>query len=395
MNRVYILTLTLICSLLTFSSCTNKKDEVKFEKDGCFYIYASINDSIKGRFVFDTGADGLYLDSTFLTRHHSIIKSDLDTARMRGAGSTEYKQVFLVKDTVKIAIGNYTHSFTDSPILKLTDINGDNIAGIIGNEFIKNQILIIDNESLTMKIDTTVNLKTYKMVISFDYDDGRIYLPVNLNMKENLPVTAKLLMDLGCPEAIILNSHYSKSLEAQNILPQNRIDYKILSGGALGGNSEGSDFRISSIKLGTDIIDKPIISISKDTLGAFSKADYDGLLGNEILDRYNYAIDYRNQKLYLTPNAKSSAPFKSTRIGFAAIKRNDIAIVNSIYYQSDAYKNGLRLGDSIISINNKKVSELTEQEFYNEMKLKREDMKVTVRRDDQQIDISFTLKHML
>ena len=394
MNKNFVLA-TLICSVSIFSSCKNKKDEVKFEKNGCFYIYATINDSIEGRFVFDTGADGLYFDSTFLTVHNSIIKSDLDTARMRGSGSTGFKQVLLVKDTVKTSIGNYTHSFTNSPILQLTDINGDNIAGIIGNEFIKNQILIIDNERLVLRIDTAVNPKKYEIAIPFNYIDGRIYLAIDLNMKDNLTVTANLLMDLGCSDAIMLNSPYSKSLEVKNFLPQNRIDYKILTAGALGGSSEGSDFRINSIKIGNDIIENPIICITKDTLGAFSKTDYDGLLGNKILDRYNYAIDYRGLKLYLTKNSKSNTPFKSTHKGFGAIKRNDVAIVNTIYYQSEAYKNGLRLGDSIVSINNVKVSELTEQEFNEEMKAKREEMKVIVLRDEQIIEISFTLKYLL
>ena len=122
---------------LTFVSCIASKNDVKFEKDGYFYINSSINDSIKGRFIFDTGANSLYLDSTFISKHTSIIKSALDTARMRGAGATAYKQVLLIKDTIKIKVGSYSHSFTNSPILKLTDINGENIAGIIGNEFIK------------------------------------------------------------------------------------------------------------------------------------------------------------------------------------------------------------------------------------------------------------------
>jgi|GEM_PF-5152582 len=395
MNRINFLTLTLICSVLTFSSCTNKKDEVKFEKDGGFYIYATINDSIKGRFVFDTGADGLYFDSAFLTRHNSIIKSDLDTARMCGAGSTGLKQVFLVKDTVKITVGNYTHVFTDSPILKLTDINGDNIAGIIGNEFIKNQILIIDNERSVLRIDTAVNSKLYETVIPFNYIDGRIYLPADLNIKENLTVTMNLEMDLGCPDAIILNSPYFKSLETQNILPKNRIDYTHLFGGALGGNSDGGEFRTSSIKLGNDIINNPIISFSKDTLGAFSNTKYDGLLGNEILNRYNFAIDYQGQKLYLTKNSKSKEPFKASLTGFYAIKRNDVATVNFICYQSEVYKNGLELGDSIVSINNKKVSEMTEKEFYNEMKQEGKEIKLTVKRDNKFIDIPFTLKYLL
>jgi len=394
-NKVKKIIISIIIIAITFFSCTNKKDEIKFEKDGYFYIYAIINDSIEGRFVFDTGADGLYLDSTFVKRHSSIIKSDLDTARMRGAGATDYTQVFLVKDTVKITAGNYNYDFTNSPILKLTDINGENIAGIIGNEFIKNEILVIDNERLTLKIDTAVNPKTYEMTIPIQFIDGRIYLPVDLNMKENLTVKANLMLDLGCPDAIILNSPFFKSLETQNIVPENRIDYAILSGGALGGNSNGGDFRTASITFGDEKIDNPIICFSKDTLGAFSKTNYDGLLGNGILDRYNCAIDFRNQKLYLNKNAKSKTPFKSSLTGFYAVKGDSVAIVTSIYYQSEAYKNGIRLGDTIVSINNKKISDLTERKFYNEMKSEGKEITITVLRNEKTIHISLLLKYML
>lgn len=92
--------------LLTLFSCLSQENEVRFEKDGSFYIYAIINDSIEGRFILDTGASGLYLDSTFVERHGSIIKSNPDTASMRGAGATDYRQVLLVKDTVKITVGS-------------------------------------------------------------------------------------------------------------------------------------------------------------------------------------------------------------------------------------------------------------------------------------------------
>ncbi|NLO69874.1 MAG: PDZ domain-containing protein [Porphyromonadaceae bacterium] len=383
----------IIISFLSLS-CSTEKNGVKFEKDGHFYIYAVINDSIEGRFVFDTGASGLYLDSIFVKNHNSIIKSILDTARMRGAGATGYKQVLLIKDSVSISVGNYVHNFTNSPILKLTDINGENIAGIIGNEFIKNQILIVDNDKLTLKIDTVVDTKKYEITIPFQFDNGRIYLPVDLTMKKGQTVTSKLLVDLGCSDAIILNSPYFKSLK-KSILPDNIIDYTILYGGALGGNSDGGDFRITSIKLGNDIINNPIISFSKDTLGAFSKTDYDGLLGNEILDRYNYAIDYHAQKLYLTKNATSKKNFKSSLTGFYAMKTNDVAIVMSVYYQSDAYKNGIKLGDTIVAINDKKVKDLTEKEFYEEMNGEGKQIKVTVLRNENLIEVSFYLKYLI
>ena len=381
--------------VLIFTSCKTNKSEVKFEKDGHFYFYAVINDSIKGRFILDTGADGLYLDSAFLTLHNSIIKTKLDTARMRGAGSTGYKQVFLVKDSVKVTINNYSHNFTNSPILKLTDINGENIAGIIGNDFVKNQLLAIDNERLTLRIDTVINQNNYESIIPFEYIGGRIYFNVDLKLAENKTITAKLLMDLGCSDAIILNSPYFTTLREKNILPKRIVDYTILYGGALGGNINGGDFRVISVKLGDDIIDNPIISFSKDTLGAFSKTNYDGLLGNEILDRYNYAIDYRNQKLYLTKNSKSKKPFKSTLTGFYAMKTKNNAIVMSIYYQSDAYKNGIQLGDTIISINDKMVQNLTDKKFYDELTDEGKKVKLTVLRGNKQSDFTFELKHLL
>lgn len=67
----------------------------------------------------------------------------------------------------------------------------------------------------------------------------------------------------------------------------------------------------------------------------------------------------------------------------------------SIYYQSDAYKNGLRLGDTIVSINNKNVKDLSEQDFNNEMKEEGKQIKLTIIRDNKPKEISFYLKYLL
>jgi len=67
----------------------------------------------------------------------------------------------------------------------------------------------------------------------------------------------------------------------------------------------------------------------------------------------------------------------------------------SIYYQSGAYKNGLRLGDTIVSINNKNVKDLSEQDFNNEMKEEGKQIKLTIIRDNKPKEISFYLKYLL
>jgi len=394
-NYYKIIKWLLFTFLMIFStSCTEKKNsvDIPFEKDGCFYITAYLNDSVKGRFVFDTGADGLYLDSTFLTLHPSIVKVPVSTSKVRGAGNADYREVNLLKDSVKVTIGDsYVHTFTDIPVLKLDEINGEGIAGIIGNEFIKGKVLAVNNETSTLKILTEADKSEYESEIPFEYDDGRIYFRVKLNISGNDTIEPRLLMDLGCPETIILNYPYYNSVKEQI---KNDVTYSILYGGILGGNSHGGEFRALSVYLGNDKAVNPVISYSLDTLGAFSNARYDGLIGNTLLDRFNYAIDYNNSKLYLTKNKKFDEPYTSSLTGFYAMKRGNYAITMSIYYQSEAHQNGLQLGDTIIAVNKKPVRDMTDKELSKIMKGK-DEVTLTIVRKGKEENVSFTPKYLL
>lgn len=385
----------LIFHILIISSCIQKQKnvEIDFDKDGHFFVEAVIDDSIKGRFVFDTGASGLYLDETFIEQNKSIIVSSLDTSKMRGAGSTGYKEVLIIKDSVEITFGGFSHKFVDSPILRLTDINGDGIAGIIGNEFVSNKVLFIDNELSKMRIGSEINVDNYDAEIPFDYVDDRIYFSVDIQIDEDKIITPRLMLDLGCADGVILNTPYSNKMEV-NKLPQS-INYTILFGGAVGGNSDGGEFRASSLSFHGIELENPIICFSKDTLGAFSKTNYDGLIGNDIFDRFNYAIDYLNHKLYLKKNSNINKLFTTTSTGFYANKIKDIAQVQSIYYESEAYKNGLELGDTIVSINNKKISNLSEKEFSDELKGDGKHVSLVLSRKGKLIEVSFKIGHLL
>ena len=58
MKRIILLTQLVFA---VFFHCKSQVNEVRFEKDGYFYIYATVNDTIEGRFLFDTGASGFIL----------------------------------------------------------------------------------------------------------------------------------------------------------------------------------------------------------------------------------------------------------------------------------------------------------------------------------------------
>jgi hypothetical protein len=341
--------------------CTNRKLEsnfIKFDYDGHILVNATINDSISGLFILDTGADGLYLDSNFIALNKSIVSS-ADTAFMRGAGNKGLIPVVIITNSIKAKIGNKSAIFDTIPILKLRQIVNADVAGIIGCDILKDGILAINNADTTLSLDTTIDVSIYNASIPFDYVDGRIFVTPKIEVNKNHSVSPKLMIDLGCADAIIFNSEYYKGISK---LIEKHIDFSMADAG-ISGDSEGGEFRIASFTLGRKTKSEVLVSFSKDSLGAHSSTDYDGLLGNEMLSKYDYIIDFRTKKIHITENIYFSKPFNSTKTGVFAIKDTNFAIVKCVYHQFDAYQKGLRLGDSIVQINNTLISEISQFEI--------------------------------
>ena len=88
-----------------------------------------------------------------------------------------------------------------------------------------------------------------------------------------------------------------------------------------------------------------------------------GYIGAGILHNYNLVFDPAHNKLYYRPY-KAYTPERRTW-GFSWVNRTDIGkgwIVRSIYKGSAAEKAGIKLGDTIIKVNKKKM----ENDSWNE-----------------------------
>lgn len=363
-------------------SCQNEKTAnnnfVKYHYDGNIKIEAFINDSIKGLFIFDTGADGLYLDSSFVSENKSIVKST-DTAIIGGAGNSGNIKIIIINNSLEVSIGKQKMSFDTIPILKLERVNNQKIAGIIGNDFIKKGVLFINNSDTTLAIDTVVDSKKYQTGIPLEFSKGRFYLKVRIILSNGKILEPRLKLDLGCTDAIILNTPFFNKIKSN--IPT-FIDYAILDGG-VSGNTEGGEFRAQQLKLGIKSVDLPIISFSKDTAGALASLKSDGLLGNGFLDRYNYAIDFKHNILYLNSTGKINKPYKSTVSGLYVVKQNDIAIVKCIYKQFEPFKQGVNIGDTIIKINSKDVSGLTQKQIDDILNAENKSIEIVTKHEDK------------
>jgi len=353
-----------------------KREDVKFSFDGYIKFEALINDSIKGKFMYDTGASYLILDSTFISGRQKLLRN-VDTARIGGAGNRGYHTVKMIRNPLVLSLGDHRVSFDSIPILNLEAINGEEIAGLIGNNFLKGSVLHINNTRSTLRIDTLIDATSYDIAIPFEFDKERIFIHPKIQLTGGGVLEPRLMVDLGCADIVILNTPYYNKIRSSI---SEAIDYSILDAG-VSGNSEGGEFRAQQIQLASYSIPQPVISFSKDVYGALSNTYYDGLIGNELMSRFDYAIDFKHNKLYLKSRKDTHKPFQSTITGVYAVKDGDVAIVKCAYKQFAPFKSGLNIGDTIVSIDSKPIRKFSQKAFDKKFKKDRVDLLIGFKKD--------------
>lgn len=99
------------------------------------------------------------------------------------------------------------------------------------------------------------------------------------------------------------------------------------------------------------------VMLSSDNAGVSGLKGYLGILGSEIINRFDLIIDYKSLKLYLKPNHLFSKKFAlPPSIKIAKVGKD--FMISEVSKNSDAYKKGVRAGQKIISVNDKKSDDI-------------------------------------
>ena len=332
------------------------KDAIHITYDNHIYFQLAF-DSIKGNFVFDTGADRLYYDSIFYYDNKFTYKN-IGLGKLPGVGLKK-QLVRVVFDSINFKLKNESFCTSITPIIKLKPILGDFADGIIGGELFNKSILEISYDKEFMKIHASldsVDIVPYKK-IKLERIQNRLYLPLSVKINDSLIVQGKFILDLGSGSSISFTNHTSKKYNfTKNI--GFKIPYYTKYGG-IGGESSSFNFESESIVIGDFKLNKVVMEYSIDNSGALSKRNYLGILGNEILEKFDIIIDNTNCNLYLKPNSMFNNPFNFSSKGFSYVDRQQTKgawIVTGMVKGGNAEKAGLKIDDKIIKVNNINIS---------------------------------------
>jgi hypothetical protein len=281
-------------------------------------------------------------------------------------------------------------------ILNLKPIGGDFIDGLIGTNSFMQGVLEINYEKKYINIHKTidsVDVSDFKK-ISMERTKKFFCIPLTVTINDSTTIKGSFIVDTGMPGSSLTSFAVKKNNLHKKI--KRKIRYYTKYGG-IGGESSGYDFIADSLQISGYCLGKVNMSYSADSSGVLASGEYLGILGNNILERFDLLFDFRNSNLYLKPNEDFNTPFIFDRLGFYYVDRCKTLggwIVAGLNENSPAEKQGLKIDDKIISVNEipvEKISYDTQIDFFRNLN----NVKFVIERSENLKTIEFDLAPLL
>ncbi|HEX6182239.1 MAG TPA: PDZ domain-containing protein, partial [Chitinophagaceae bacterium] len=186
----------------------------------------------------------------------------------------------------------------------------------------------------------------------------------------------RFYFDTGAGLCLLLSTDF---VEDSSVLSSKKKPV-LTQGEGLGGKMEMKLTTIKEFRLGPYRFRKVPIYIFDDLYNVTAYPYLGGLIGNDILRRFNVIINYDRRDIYLLPNSHFRDPFDYSYTGLGIYKIDGEVVVADIMKGSPAEKAGFQSGDIIIAINNNFTKNV--QQYKNMMQNVGEKLKFLVQREE-------------
>lgn len=355
---------------------------------GIIIMQATLNDSPDTlNFVLDSGSSGISLDSS--TAVYLKLKPQPSDRTIRGIAGIR-KVPFLYNQKLNLPnlkIENLDFHVNDYSIL--TTVYGEQIDGIIGYSFLSRYIVKIDYDSLKIDICTKGSIRYpkggYMLRPTFNNN-----LPVQgLRVRDDASVNARFLYDIGAGTCMMLSTDFV----ADSSLLHRKRKLWSKEGEGVGGKIDMHLTVIKEVKLGPFRFRSVPVYIFNDTYNVTSYPSMGGLIGNDILRRFNCILNYEKREFYLTPNSHFSQPFDYSYCGVELYFIDGQIILGDVAKDSPAEQAGLKEGDVLMAVNNNFSQNMNQYKIA--LQTTNEKVKLIIRRKSELMEIWFKTKSIL
>jgi C-terminal processing protease CtpA/Prc len=149
--------------------------------------------------------------------------------------------------------------------------------------------------------------------------------------------------------------------------------------------------------LGPIPVNDVVVDMSRQTQGVLSHAVPAGNIGSGLLRRFTITLDYRNQRIYFAPNARTITPDAYDRAGLWINRDGHAFRVVAVVDGSPAAAAGVAAGDRIVAVDGVRAAsvELGElRDRWAEMPAGTY-VKLTLQRENAERIVAFRLRDLI
>ncbi len=351
---------------------------------GIVLIQARLNNSSDTlSFVLDTGSSGISLDSTTVAR---LGLNAVPTERTILGIAGIRKVSFVYNQSLRfpgITVDSLNFHVNDYSIL--TAVYGEKIDGIIGFSMISRYILKLDYDSLKLSFYTKGSMRYPR--------GGYLMRPaVNqlvtqwLKVRDEGTVYSNFLYDMGAG----VNMIFPREFVDDSVFLDKRRKRFMKEGEGLGGKLDMELTTIREVKLGPYRFRTVPVFIFDDINNVTRYPYRCGLIGNDILRRFNVTLNYDKGEIFLQPNTHFAEPFDYSYSGIELYLIDGMILVGDVAKGSPAEAAGVQEDDEVIAVNHNFSLNLNAYKIA--LQVPNERIKIIVRRDGKLKEIEFKVK---
>lgn len=350
--------LPIACSTVKLDETTREQGllaEIPFQLHGSMILAElSIDSSTPLGFIFDTAAGGTIISAS--TADLLGIVGDETVSR---EGATGTAPIILSEKHV-VATGDLRFQNVTLGIADLDHVQkrlGIRIDGVIGWEILSQYAVRLNYDTMRLEIYDNKRFDYELSVGSYPIEvQGTVILTnITAAFENGNTFTGKVMVDTGSGNTISFNTPFAE----ENDLLSGMDNYYERETQSL---STASSRIYTTMLADLSIRDYTFISIPASIAiaetGALSWSGIMGILGNDVLKRFNMFIDLQQQRMFLEPNQLYREAFEVNCSGVELVTDDTFqkVIVDHVYVGSPAYEVGMQVNDEIVQIDGTSTS---------------------------------------
>jgi len=354
---------------------------------GVMIIQAQLN-NIKDtfNFILDTGSGGISLDSATAADYH-LNPRPSDTT-ITGMGATR-KVSFLYNQQLNLpglSVEKLNFHINDYDVL--SSVYGEKINGIIGYSFFNRYIVKINFDSLEVEVFKPGEIEYPKggMLLRPAFTT----LPIqNIHIKDKKSIDFNFYFDTGAGLNFLISEAFAKD---SAILLRKRKPIVTQAEG-MGGKLQMRLTVMKLVQIGRYRFRNVPTYLFQDNFNVTSYPFVGGLLGNDLLRRFNLVMNYPQREIHLKPNSHYLDQFDYAYTGMSIYYNNGQIVIEEVEPGTPSDKAGLKPGDILVGVGKSFSNNI--MQYKTLLQSPNEKIKLIIRRDGGLMQLTIKPKSIL